>query len=292
MGTAMRNATLRRLRLASQIFFFALFAFLLIRTEFPGSIRSAALDVRIPWPVGWFLEADPLVALATALATGTLYRNLLWALPFLLLAILVGRAFCGWICPLGSLHHFLSSLKSDAKRGAKLLESNRYKRWQAVKYHLLAAVLLTAVFGSVAGLLLDPLSFMVRSMSVAVLPAFNAAIRAGIDTAYGWPLGPVKAVVNGAGLVLNATILSFKGRSSSAACSSSCWCSTPGSRASGAARSAPSAGCSASVRGGRSHSSASTRTSATTAGDASCIARGVTIRSPGPRGARRSATCA
>ena len=190
--------------------FFALFVFLLIRTEFPGAIRSAALDVRIPWPVGWFLEADPLVALATALSTGTLYRNLLWALPFLLLAILVGRAFCGWMCPLGSLHHFVSSLKSDAKRGAKLIESNRYKRWQATKYYLLAAVLVMALFGSAAGLLLDPLSFLVRSMSVAVLPAVNAAIRAALDTAYGWPLGPAQAAVNGAGVVLNATILSFK----------------------------------------------------------------------------------
>jgi len=210
MGADMRNATLRRLRLASQVVFFGLFVFLLVRTEFPGAIRSAALDVRIPWPVGWFLEADPLVALATALSTGTLYRNLLWAIPFALLAILVGRAFCGWMCPLGSLHHFVSSLKSDAKRGAKLIESNRYKRWQAVKYHLLAAVLLMAVFGSVAGLLLDPLSFLVRSMSTAVLPAFNAAVRAGLDAAYGWPLGPGQAVVNGAGVVLNATILSFK----------------------------------------------------------------------------------
>jgi polyferredoxin len=210
MGADMRNATLRRLRLASQIAFFALFLFLLIRTEFPGAIRSAALDVRIPWPVGWFLEADPLVALATALSTGTLYRNLLWAIPFLLLALLAGRAFCGWMCPLGSLHHFVSSMKSEAKRGARLIESNRYKRWQAAKYYLLAGVLVMALFGSAAGLLLDPLSFLVRSMSVSVLPALNAAIRAGLDTAYGWPLGPAHAGVDLAGKALNRTILSFK----------------------------------------------------------------------------------
>jgi ferredoxin len=210
MGSAMRSVTLRRLRLVSQLSFFAFFVFLLVRTEFPGAIRSAALDVRIPWPVGWFLEADPLVAVATALSTGTIYRNLLWSLPFLLLAILVGRAFCGWMCPLGSLHHFVSSLKSEAKRGARLIESNRYKKWQATKYLLLAAALVMAVFGSVAGLLLDPLSFLVRSMSVAVLPATNAAIRAGLDAAYGWDLGPVRLLVRGAGAALNATVLSFK----------------------------------------------------------------------------------
>jgi polyferredoxin len=206
----MRGTTLRRLRLTSQVSFFALFLFLLVRTEFPGRIGSASLDVRIPWPVGWFLEADPLVALATALSTGTLYRGLLWALPFLLLSILVGRAFCGWMCPLGSLHHVLGSPKSEKKRGAKLLESNRYKRWQAAKYYVLAVVLVTALFGSVIGLALDPLSFMVRSMSIAVLPAVNAAIRAGLDTAYGWPAAPVHAAVNGLSVVLNATILSFK----------------------------------------------------------------------------------
>ena len=210
MGADMRTVTLRRLRLASQIFFFALFVFLLIRTEFPGAIRSAALDVRIPWPVGWFLDADPLVALATALSTGTLYRNLLWAVPFLLLAILVGRAFCGWMCPLGSLHHFVSSLKSDAKRGAKLIESNRYKRWQAAKYHLLAAVLVMALFGSVAGLLLDPL-VVPRAVDVG---GGAAGVQRGHPRRPRHRLRlaarPAQAVVNGAGVVLNATVLSFK----------------------------------------------------------------------------------
>ncbi len=206
----MRGTTLRRARRTSQIVFFALFLFLLVRTEFPGAIRSAALDVRIPWPVGLFLETDPLVALTIALSTGTLYRHLLWALPFLLLAILVGRAFCGWMCPLGSLHHFLGSLKSDSKRGAALIQSNRFKRWQSAKYYVLAGVLVMAFFGSAAGLLLDPLSFTVRSMSVAVLPTVKAALRAALDTAYAWPIGPARVLVDGTASALRATVLSFK----------------------------------------------------------------------------------
>lgn len=206
----MTGPTLRRLRLTSQIVFFALFVFLLVRTEFPGSIRSASVDTRIPYPVALFIETNPLVALATALSTFSLYRNLLWAIPLLLLAIIVGRAFCGWICPLGSLNHFAGSLRSEAKRGPKLIESNRYKRWQAAKYYVLAAVLIMAIAGSVAGLLLDPLSFLVRSMAVSVMPALNTALRAALDTAYGWPLGPARLAVDGLGLVLNATVLSFK----------------------------------------------------------------------------------
>jgi polyferredoxin len=206
----MSGKTWRRLRLASQITFFLLFVFLLLRTEFPGSVRSAGPDVRVPYPVALFLETDPLVALATALSTASLYRHLVWAVPLVLLALIVGRAFCGWICPLGSLHHAVGSLKSEKKRGLKLLESNRYKRWQSAKYYVLAVVLVMALFGSVAGLLLDPLSFLVRSMTAAVLPVLNYGLRASLDWAHQLPLGPARTGVDGAAIVLNATVLSFR----------------------------------------------------------------------------------
>lgn len=206
----MRSSILRRLRLTSQIAFLVLFVVLLLRTEFPGSIRSATTDVRIPYPVGLFLETDPLVALATALSTGTLYRNLVWAVPLLLLAILIGRAFCGWVCPLGTLNHFVGSLKSEKKRGATLIESNRYKKWQSAKYYILAAVLMMALFGSVAGLVLDPLSLLVRSFAVSVVPAVNYALRATVGALDAIPLEPARMAGNGLSFVLNATILTFK----------------------------------------------------------------------------------
>ena len=60
----MSQRTLPRLRLASQVFFFGLFLFLLFRTEFHGSFQASGGPVRLPWPVGLFLEADPLVAIA------------------------------------------------------------------------------------------------------------------------------------------------------------------------------------------------------------------------------------
>ena len=206
----MQHRTLRRLRLTSQVAFVLLFVFLLVRTEFPGSVRSASPDITVPYPVGLFLETDPLVALATALSTHTLYRHLIWAVPFLLLALVAGRAFCGWVCPMGSLHHFVGSWKSEQKRGAKLLESNRYKRWQATKYYLLVGVLLMALFGSAFGLALDPLSLLVRSMSVSVLPVLNYGLRAALDAAYDLPLGPAALAVQGASVVLGATVMSFK----------------------------------------------------------------------------------
>ena len=61
--------------------------------------------------VSVFLEADPLVALTTMLSTGHLYHvgpTGLWlGIGLLVVTILIGRAFCGWVCPFGALHHFM-----------------------------------------------------------------------------------------------------------------------------------------------------------------------------------------
>jgi polyferredoxin len=165
-----------RLRRFSQVLFLALFLFLLFKTEFRGPLRTAQGELRLPYPVGIFLEADPLVAAVNALSTGALYRGLLWSLVILIPTLVVGRFFCGWICPLGTLNHWIGSFRSESKRGARRIESNRYKRWQALKYYLLIAVLAAALFGSGIAGILDPISLTVRSLALSVLPALNYAL--------------------------------------------------------------------------------------------------------------------
>jgi polyferredoxin len=181
----MTQSVLRRVRLASQLVFFTLFLLLLVRTEFNTSARAAAGDaLRLPHPVSLFLEVNPLVALGSALATGSLYRRLAWCLVILVPTFVLGRFFCGWICPLGTLNHFVGSWKSESKRGAKRLASNRYQRWQTAKYYLLAVTLVLAVFGSVTLLLLDPISLLVRSMAIVVLPGIHALTASVTATLY------------------------------------------------------------------------------------------------------------
>src|ERR1035441_8458849 len=155
-----RVVTLRRV---SQIFFLALFAFLLLRTEFRGAVGPGS-ELGMHWPVRLFFELDPLAALSNALATHALYRGLLWSLSILLPVMFFGRFFCGWICPMGTIHHFFGGLKSDKKRGKQGIDANRYKPWQRTKYVILIAVLVAALCG--AGLVgwFDPFSLLVRSM--------------------------------------------------------------------------------------------------------------------------------
>ena len=202
------STLLRRLRLASQALFLGLFLVLLFLTAFRGSFQLAGGEVRLPWPVGLFLEIDPFNALLTALATGSLYRHLLWSLVVLIPTFFLGRFFCGWVCPFGTLHHFVGGLKSERKRGVKLIESNRYKKWQATKYYVMGAALVAALAGTAIGGLLDPISLLVRSMTLAVLPATSYGMNALVDALYSTSWRPIQLAADGLALVADGSLMS------------------------------------------------------------------------------------
>jgi len=205
-----RFLKLTKLRCLSQIVFFLLFLFLLLRTEFRGSLAASGSDIRLPYPVGLFFQLDPLVALSNALASHALYRGLLWSLAVLIPTMFFGRFFCGWICPLGSTHHFFSSLKSERKRGKQLIESNRYKRWQTTKYYLLIVTLVAAVMGTGVVGWLDPFSLLVRSLGLSIIPATNYGSRAGLSVLEHSRFAPVQILGGVLHFLLGALFLSFK----------------------------------------------------------------------------------
>src|ERR1017187_5485376 len=177
----MRPHTLRKIRLTSQVIFFGLFVFLLIKTESHGSLRSSAIEIWLPYPVSIFLEADPLIALSNALSTHALYHGLIWCLVIMIPTLFLGRFFCGWICPLGSMNHFFSSFKSARKRGLARIESNRYKKWQTLKYYIMVALLVSAAFGGLMVGVMDPISLAVRSLALSILPGINYVLNAFLD---------------------------------------------------------------------------------------------------------------
>ncbi|MGA7766345.1 MAG: 4Fe-4S binding protein [Candidatus Sulfotelmatobacter sp.] len=206
----MRLVKPTKLRLFSQIIFFLLFLFLLLRTEFRGSLAASGGEIRLPYPVGLFFQFDPLVAISNALASHALYRGLLSCLVILIPTMFLGRFFCGWICPLGSIHHFFSSFKSERKRGKQLIESNRYKRWQTTKYYLLIVALVASVMGTGVVGWLDPFSFLVRSLGLSILPATNYGLRAMLSTLEHSRFSPIQTAGGVLHLILGALLLSFK----------------------------------------------------------------------------------
>lgn len=206
----MRHVRTTTFRLFSQVFFFLFFLFLLLHTEFWGSLPAAKSDVQLPYPIRLFFLIDPLVAFSNALSTHALYRGLVWSLLILIPTMFLGRFFCGWICPLGSLHHFFSNLRSDRKRGKQLIESNRYKRWQNTKYYLLFGLFAAALMGTGIVGWLDPLSLLVRSLGLSILPAAGYPLRTFLQFLQHSRFGMVQAVASGMHFIFGALLLSFK----------------------------------------------------------------------------------
>ncbi len=131
-------------RRVSQGFFLALFAWLCLVSS-PGD----AFWQLGTWPVTWLLQLDPLVALSTALARGALEPGLLWSLAVVALTLLLGRAFCGWICPLGTLNHLIGRL---GQWGTSLSARRAQSRPHRAQGLAMAALLLQLGAAAGAGL--------------------------------------------------------------------------------------------------------------------------------------------
>ncbi len=205
----MAGSRLPLLRKISQVFFLLVFIALLVFTSLRPT-PGATADIHLRAPVRLFFEWDPLVAVANAFATHALYRGLFWSLIILVPTLFLGRFFCGWICPMGTLQHFVGNMPSESKRGKQRIESNRYRRWQTIKYIVLIAGLVAAFFGSMAIGWLDPFSLLVRSVGLALLPAFNFAVRAVLAPMEHSHIAAIKAAGETLHSILQATVLDFR----------------------------------------------------------------------------------
>jgi polyferredoxin len=159
----MNIVTTRRI---CQIFFFAIFIWFCVATTLGEQWRQLR-----GWPVNWIIELDPLVGLGTLLTTRTLYAGLLWSLATVVLTIILGRFFCGWLCPLGTIHQFIGYLARRKKSIKNRLKLNRYHPAQSLKYWILVFLLAVAA----AELLIDVVR-LPRTNTVG----FAAAILLGL----------------------------------------------------------------------------------------------------------------
>ena len=193
-GTARRRAggwrAARWARRAVQIVSFVLFVYLLF----------AGLQRLQPQPLAnIFFRFDPLAALATMLAART------WLAPFALafvtlgVTLVLGRVWCGWICPMGTLLGWLRF------RSARRLAGRMPPALRRVKYVLFGAVVVLAALGNLTLLVLDPLALLTRTTTTSVIPGFvylvDALERAGMT----W--GPTVGVVRWTEETLRGTVL-------------------------------------------------------------------------------------
>ncbi|MBI4846067.1 MAG: 4Fe-4S binding protein [Candidatus Omnitrophica bacterium] len=153
------------IRKTVQVFFLGIFVYILWSTTYP-------LTGKIPPEI--IFKADPLIMIATALSERLLLGGLLFCAVLSIAAFIIGRYFCGWICPMGTVIDFIGWFNN-----AKKLE--RFKRinlkLRELKFYLLGAIILLALPGVQAAWLFDPIVIISRFVSLNFIPAVTALIN-------------------------------------------------------------------------------------------------------------------
>lgn len=179
------------LRRGVQLACLALLLWLFRRSAAPaGDSYAAAAGVE------WWFRIDPLAQAAAALA-GRSWSWALWpALIALAVALVAGRAFCGWICPLGTLLDLWGRCTGWFRRLA--WRGRAAPAWaRQVRFAVLLAVLLAAAGGLQLAGLVDPFSLLVRALAVAD-PLLRLGADAASTAAMGTAVEPASEAVYGA----------------------------------------------------------------------------------------------
>jgi len=160
----------RKIRIATQAIFLLIFLWLFLQTESKG-----AND--LGYPVKIFLDADPLIFITTILSSREWYQTFFLAIFVVIMTVILGRVFCGWICPLGTLNNMVGALKKSRPKTTAI-------NWYRFKYYILFFLLTSSLFTLQLTGMVDPLSLLIRSFSLAVYPLFSFATGTTFDTFY------------------------------------------------------------------------------------------------------------
>lgn len=154
------------IRKISQIIFLLIYIILFLLTTFISTNT-------INYPVNIFLRIDPLIAITEFFLFKAVIDLLIPAFATILLTIILGRFFCGWVCPLGTIFDITGVLKNGffKKDILKLYkEKLRNILKKNFKYYLLILLLISAIFSVQLIGFFDPISLLTRTLTISIYP--------------------------------------------------------------------------------------------------------------------------
>ena len=155
-----------------QVPVFLLFLLLLGLAAYP---LPAWFDVNI------FLRFDPLIALGSMVAARTFVRPLAWALVIMGSALILGRFFCGYICPMGTTLDFSDRIIRGGRRGNGRNTFENAGKFRYLKYFFLAGLAGAALTGISLVFLFSPLSLITRFYALVIHPLALMIVNAFLD---------------------------------------------------------------------------------------------------------------
>lgn len=157
-----------KLRPYFQGFFFLFFLFLFVTISFPLQ-KSLVTNL--------FFNIDPLVALIMALTGSVILSGLLLSLIMIVVTVIFGRIFCGWMCPMGTVLD-LTAQVMPKKKASQTFGDSRFKN---IKYYVLSFLVLGSIAGFSAVMMFDPLVFLSRIFTVNLYPFFVLIMNQGLN---------------------------------------------------------------------------------------------------------------
>lgn len=146
------------------------------------------------WPaslVNFSMRFDPLTVLSHLLASRVFLLSSSVALILVILTLVFGRAWCGWLCPLGTT----LDIFAPRRRRGRAAQPDLPDQLRSLKYGLLLVIVFAALMGNLTLLIFDPLTILFRTLTASILPATDQVITAIERALYQVPIlaGPVTA---------------------------------------------------------------------------------------------------
>lgn len=125
-----------------------LYAFFYVCWPYAETFSEETFSNKESFKVELFLLMDPLAGLSTVLAGRFVNAaTLWWTVAIVAVCLLVPRGFCGYVCPLGTLIDAFDWLVGRRLRWFQLRDGGTSGWWIQLRYYLLAAVLISSLFG-------------------------------------------------------------------------------------------------------------------------------------------------
>ena len=156
-----------QIRRLTQIFFFLFFIYLFLTARYP---------YQPPPDSDFLLRFSPLIPLFDFIKHLRISFIFWPALLILVVTPFMGRVFCGWMCPLGTLLDMTDRfLKPPDNR-----QSAKWHKWRYLKFALLVLLILCAVFSVNLWGFFDPLSIFNRALTIIFYPLFTLIAENGL----------------------------------------------------------------------------------------------------------------